>query len=294
MDEQNWKHASTVYRNLADLHAQLGALEASAEAARQALDLARKAVNKQDEMTSLSWQGTAFHLLGKANEAKLAFQESEQVEKAMQHGAQYLFSYAGIRHADHLHRTGDLDYARRVTQANLQICEQNHFAYTPGMCHRVLGDLDFDEGNYQSTRIHYDTALKRARSESVRRALIEALPARGRFAAKLAVGAGGPRPIDTRPGSGDPTPTVDDAFTDLDEALTYAVEGGYRIYKADIRVALAWAWLAQSKQSSVDSNQSVDRAKAEATRALQMSKEMGYHWGKVDAKEILERIEIGE
>jgi hypothetical protein len=28
-------------------------------------------------------------------------------------------------------------------------------------------------------------------------------------------------------------------------------------------------------------------AQAEATRALQMSEEMGYYWGKVDAEEII-------
>jgi type VI protein secretion system component VasK len=32
------------------------------------------------------------------------------------------------------------------------------------------------------------------------------------------------------------------------------------------------------------------RAKAEAERALQMSNEMGYHWGKVDAEEVLGAI----
>ena len=53
IEVQDWNNASISYQNLADLHAQLGALEASAEAARQALDLARKAENKQDEWNSL-------------------------------------------------------------------------------------------------------------------------------------------------------------------------------------------------------------------------------------------------
>jgi len=71
------------------------------------------------------------------------------------------------------------------------------------------------------------------------------------------------------------------AFSDLNEALGYAVEGEYRIYEADIRVALAWAHLA---------NGGPKKAKAEAERALSMSKEMGYYWGQVDAKEVLEKI----
>jgi len=63
--------------------------------------------------------------------------------------------------------------------------------------------------------------------------------------------------------------------------LNYTVEGGYRIYEADIRVALAWAYLANGEK---------DKAKGSAQRALQMSQEMGYHWGKVDAEEVLAKI----
>ena len=76
---------------------------------------------------------------------------------------------------------------------------------------------------------------------------------------------------------GSPLPLTD-AFTDLNEALNYAVEGGYRIYEADIRVALAWAYLANGEK---------EKAKQSAERALQMSQEMGYHWGKVDGEEVM-------
>jgi tetratricopeptide (TPR) repeat protein len=155
-----------------------------------------------------------------------------------------------------------LDYARRVTEANLQICERNHWAYTPGMCHRVLGDLDSDAGDHGSAQVHYDTALKRARGESVRYALIGALLARGRFLARH-------------------MKNINPAFSDLNEALGYCVESGYRIYEADVRVALAWAYLANGEK---------EKTKQSAERALQMSNEMGYHWGKVDAEEVLKAI----
>jgi tetratricopeptide (TPR) repeat protein len=177
-----------------------------------------------------------------------------------------------------------LNYARRVTEANLKNwVSYSHWQKDESACHRVLGDLDFDSGNHESARAHYESALKIARSIQLRFVLIEALLARGRFFAKA--GAGSPRPNDARPGSGDPTPTINDAFNDLNEALNYAVEGGYRIYEADIRVALAWAYLANGEK---------EKAKQSAQRALQMSQEMGYHWGKVDAREVLERIESRE
>jgi hypothetical protein len=105
--------------------------------------------------------------------------------------------------------------------------------------------------------------------------LIEALLARGRWVAKefrslKDFGILGP----------------EQAFNDLNEALGYCVEGGYRIYEADVRVALGWAFFV--------ANGETQKAKESAARALQMSEEMGYYWGKMDAEEVLERVENRE
>ena len=224
--------------------------------------------------------------------ATVTFQKAEKKKQESQPGFKYLYSDIGNFHASHLRRIGGLDYARLVTEANLQICEQGHFIKSISQCRRVLGDLDFDSGNHESARAHYEAALKIARSISRRDVLIEALLARGRFYAKVAVGARSSRPDNTRPGSGHPTPTITDAFADLNEALNYAVEGGYRIYEADIRVALGWAYLADltPDPSPKRRGEILAKAKESAERALQMSQEMGYHWGKVDAEEVLDVI----
>ena len=179
----------------------------------------------------------------------------------------YLYATKGIQHTSHLLRTGDVDYACRVAEANLQICESQHWTFLVSHCQRILGDLDTDAGQYTSAHTHYDNALEIARSISVRDVLIEALLARGRWYARYMKDA-------------------TSAFNDLNEALGYAVEGGYRIYEADIRVALAWAGIVDSGQGSVDR----EKAKMEAERALRMSEEMGYYWGKVDAEKVLKEI----
>jgi tetratricopeptide (TPR) repeat protein len=154
----------------------------------------------------------------------------------------------------------------------------NHWPDDTSRCHRVLGDLDLELGSYESAREHYESALKIARSISIQFVLIEALLARGRFLAKVSQTS----EISKISGGSQ-------AFSDLNEALGYCLEGGYRRYEADVRVALAWAYLAISDQQSAISNK--EKAKASAERALQMSNEMGYHWGKVDAGEVIERIE---
>ena len=108
------------------------------------------------------------------------------------------------------------------------------------------------------------SALKIARSIQRLDVLIEVLLARGRFLAKHMKDANA-------------------AFSDLNEALSYCAESGYRIYEADVRVALSWAYLANGEK---------EKAKESAVRALQMSNEMGYYWGKVDAEEVLKAMSL--
>jgi tetratricopeptide (TPR) repeat protein len=262
----DWRNLSIGYRNLADLRAQLGALVASAEAAREAVMFAQRAAAKWEECKYLAVQANIGYLQGDLEMAGTAFKQAEELIKAIKPQHKYLYSDIGIFQADHLRRIGDMDYSRRVTDANLQICERNHWANTISQCHRALGDLDSDIGDHISAREHYESALRIARGISVRHMLIEALLARGRFLAKHIKDS-------------------NTALSDLDEALGYCVESGYRIYEADVRFALAWAYLANNEN---------EKAKQSAERALQMSNEMGYYWGKVDAKEVLERIENGE
>ena len=257
LTQRDSHNASITYQNLADLHSQLGALEASTEAARHALELARRAEKNRDASLSLAYLGSARHLLGNMEAAKANFLEAEKLEQE-----QYLYVRVGILHADYLIRAKDFSYARKVTKANLVICERHKWISHMSMCHRVLGDLHSDISNHESARAHYESALTIARGIQRRDVLIEALLARGRWQARHMKDSSA-------------------TFSDLNEALGYCVESGYRIYEADVRVALGWANLAIGNQQS---------AKAEAERALQMSNEMGYHWGKVDAEEVLQRI----
>ena len=263
LDMEDWQNASIGYQNLAELHAHLGALAASADAAREALALARRAGNKVEEKDSLAYGAWAAHLRGDLETAGAAFQQAEALEREIDSTVRYLYSLRGINHADHLRRTGDADYARRITEANLEICERNRWPDDLSRCHRVLGDLDADAGQHESAHKHYDQALKITRGITRRDVLIEALLARGRWAA---------RHLQDTPAE----------FSDLNEALGYAVDGGYRIYEADIRVALAWAHLAAGEP---------DRARQEAERAQRMSADMGYHWGQVDTAEVLAALD---
>jgi tetratricopeptide (TPR) repeat protein len=279
---EDWHNASIGYMNLADLHTHLGALTESADAARQALVLARRAENKEGECGALACQARAIYLHGDIDAANVVFKQAAEVLQEEDPNTHYLDRYPGIWYAECLQRLGNAVTAQHVTKVNLETCERYRWTFLVSMCHRVLGDLDADPsissgqaGQHESAGAqdacaHYDEALKIARSITRRDVLIEVLLARGRCAARCAA-------TQTSGVSQTPEVLTSAAFSGLNEALGYAVDGGYRIYEADIRVALAWAHLAAGDP---------ERARQEAERAQQMSVQMGYHWGQVDAAEV--------
>jgi tetratricopeptide (TPR) repeat protein len=259
----DWSIACANYQNIADLHADLGNLSASADASRQALDLARRARDKPAEVESLACQAWAAHLLGDLKTSSALFQQAEVLLREINPQRHYLYGMRGLQHADHLWRVGEVNYARQIVEANLRLVLVHRWANDEILCHRILGDLDADANEHQSAQHHYDEALKIARSSS-RWALIEALLAQGRWATRRR--------------------EVEAAYRYLDEALSYAVAGGYRIYEVDISIALAWAYFTAHDAAS---------ARAQVDRAQHHSAEMGYHWGKVDAVEVLAALDGG-
>ena len=263
LESGDWGYASAIYQNLSDLYLSRGDMARSLQVAGKALDLARRAGGKNYELYSLIHQAWAYHLQGDLDKASRHFREAEALEKESDSSKSYLYSVRGIQHADHLKRLGEADYARKVTKANLEIGERNHWPSDTSRCHRVLADLFADAGQQEMARESYGMALNHARGISNRLVLIEALLGRGRWYARIMKDSAA-------------------ASSDLKEALEYARAGGYRLYEADIRIGLAWAHFAAGKDN---------RARDEATYALQMSQAMGYYWGIVDAKEVLAKLD---
>ncbi len=284
LEAKEWSFASRGYQNLAQLHIYLGdpstssgqapstssgqGFAAGAEAAREALALARRAANKQYECYALAWLAWIEHLRGARDAACAHFAEVESLYREIEPDIKYAYSFAGIFHAETLLRAAPspaseeeagVEMARRITEANLEICEQERWPDQISMCHRVLGDIAVQVGGTSEVppTSHYDEALRIARSISYRPALIEALLARGRYLAVC-----------------DAATARQEGLDHLNEALGYALQGGYRRYEADIRNALARAYRAAGDTA---------RAVEQAGRARALSAAMGYAWGVADA-----------
>ena len=265
LESGDWANASMGYQNLSELYCSRGDLARSLQAAGQALGLARLAGYKRFERNSLAYQAWAYHLQGDMDKASQYFRDAEALEKENNPSLLYLFSLRGIQHAEQLRRRDEVGYALKVTEANFEICESEHWPDDISRCHRALADLFADAGQRENARENYGKALDRARSISQRLVLIEALLGRGRWYAKIMKDSVA-------------------ALSDLTEALEYARAGGYRLYEADIRIGLAWAHLAAGDKVA---------ARDEAGYARRLSQEMGYYWGKKDAEEVLTEIEAG-
>jgi tetratricopeptide (TPR) repeat protein len=280
--ESDWSEASMDYQNLAELYTYLGDLGASTESAREAIALSDRAENKKYKCYSLAYLAYAAFLQGNGTTAGESFQQAEALEREI-NSIQYLCSQRGIRHAEYLLRYGESDYARRVTEANLSFAVGKPNPSDASQSHRVLGDLGINP------QVHYAESLKIARSISRRDILITALLGYGRWLVGLGLIPISQEVVQAishsqteqcymlslRPNE---NPRNENdlvlARQHLDEALTYATTSGYRIYEADLRIALAWLHWREGDLVT---------ARREADRAKRASDEMGYFWGQVDS-----------
>ncbi|MGI0486891.1 hypothetical protein ACN4EK_15735 [Pantanalinema rosaneae CENA516] len=261
LKQRLWQSASIGYQNLTWLYTYLGELATSSRTAQRALKYAGRSGKPSEQRDALAlWAWTA-HLQGHLEAATSGFEQSIALQQALSHQP-YLEGLHGSWYADHLRRLGQLEGAGRVTIANLKNwVTRQRWVKDESQCYRILGDLRSAAGYPDRARRFYNRALKLARRISNRAVLIEALLARGRWLAQ----------------QGNP----EDARSDLEEALTYAVFGEYHLYEADIRIGLAW--------SHVTGN-NLNAAQIEAERAQQMSRDMGYYWGQMDAETVFQQV----
>jgi tetratricopeptide (TPR) repeat protein len=237
MQEENWYAASSGQQNLAGLYLLLGELERAIEAAEAALHAARQIGSEPLEIGALARRGRAYHLQGELFAARDDFEQAARLQRESSPVHPYLVSQEGIWYAEHLCHINKLEQARPITEANLALCNENHWLKSASQCHRLLGYLETvslaTERQPEAAAQHYEQAVVLARQVAHIPTLIEALLARGRGQMIEVIEAG-------RYLTGAPVPA--EALDDLYEALEYSKAGGYRIYEVQIRRALSLAF----------------------------------------------------
>ena len=257
---------STSLINLGETKLHLGQIQQAEAVLEEGLSLADR-IGDLDERsrqkaTIQSWLALAKHLRGQPEEALVIFQRALASQKEQEKEVAYLYSWRGVNYGKYLPRAGSVAEGRELAEANLEDCRRAGWLNTVSRCLWVLADLYALDPADRTAGPRYDESVEIARGVAHRLVLLEALTARGRWAARQGQAAA--------------------AHVDLNEALEYAYAGEYRILEADIHVGLAWA----HHRSGAD-----ETARREAERAEAMSDEMDYHWGKVDAQEVLAALD---
>jgi tetratricopeptide (TPR) repeat protein len=259
------------YRDLSSVYVYLGELAQAANIIRKAANFNQDLTEPHQALNSLALESWIAYLQGNLETAKRLFKKLEDEQCRLEPNQPYLYRSRGIFQADYLRRTGRVQDAKYVAEANLRISRNKRWLERESRCHRILGDIESKSENDADARTHYSQALKIARSISHRPILIETLRAQGVFL--------------THQGE------LEEAHNDLSEALSYATKGVYRINEANIHVGLAWLCLKEAEQFPEKSKEKRSQAKAEAERSLQMSREMNYFWGILDSEEVLRAIQ---
>jgi tetratricopeptide (TPR) repeat protein len=258
---------SRAYQNLAEVLSYSGELANAERAADSALASARDGSVAWYECFSLCRKAWPILQQQRIDEASELYRQADEIQVRLD--GFHLYHQRGIEWAMALCRRGEYDRARDLTTINLDMATTYQWTKIISQCHRMLGDLDSREGDSNGAQAHYDDALARSRRAAHLPTLIEALLAWGRWTAARGHSAG---------------------RAALEEALTYAVEGeyaargdvllryahagGYRIYEADIRIALGTVLAASGD---------ILAARTEISRAREISRTCQYGWGITDA-----------
>lgn len=257
-------NAAISSHNLCEAYLVLGALSDCADAARDALDLATQSGEHEDELVAHTLLATVADLFADAEEARRHF-EAALALAVRWTPEPILYSLSGVRYAEFLIRSGQLEAAKQATENNLRFCLAQRWQSDVGDCRVLLGELAARNGDDKGAAQHFDAAVDVARLSARREAQAKAMLARGRW----------------RTDKGDVGP----ARADLSEALQAAQASEHRITEADVRIALGRLHLREPG--------GVGAARGEAERALVQSEEMGYSRGSAAARAVLDDLRRG-
>jgi tetratricopeptide (TPR) repeat protein len=262
VETESWANAYTTAREYSKLSVYLGNIQEGQDLMSRSLMYSRRTGNLFSESYSLAALAWIAHLKGDVKTAHMAFKEAQSLLRMYDPETRYLYHEPGNWYAQYLIHIKEYERARHVIEKNLEACDSERWVVESYFCRLLLGDIEVSAGNLEVAQWYYDQAEKFAYLISHYPLFINTMLRRGRFYAQ--------KKFD---------PTI--AKSNLEVCLDYSIRYGYRIYEADVRIALAWTYLANNEK---------EKAKQSAERALQMSNEIGYYWGKVDAEEVLERL----
>jgi tetratricopeptide (TPR) repeat protein len=247
--------------NRIEAESYLGRFASARRRSDEAVRIAEE-LNEEDEIRdALAYRGYIADAIGELAFATDQFEKAEALQAAIEPEIPRLTSLYGLWHAEHLLHVGRQAGARGLTDFVLEHARSQRQLDDISMSWRVLGDIAAAQHDDNEAAKCFDEAVRQARAISEVTVLLEALRARGLWAARLENA---------------------DALADLNEALNLARGGSYRPSEARIRLGRARVFAARGDSAS---------ARADFARALKLARETNYYWAIQEADSL--RVELG-
>jgi tetratricopeptide (TPR) repeat protein len=263
IEDEDWKNASGIYRNLADLQIRTGELESGLENAKEALDTAEKAKSYEYIEYSKAYLAWTLQLLGNGKEAADWFRQADELHIKIVDNQ--LYGQRGVHYADFLISMKRIDEAFELTKQNLEICQRNSWPDDISSCHRCLGAIERIKGNHKEAEAHLQKAIEIARKVSMPYLEIESLLESGRLH------------LDMK--------GHEDAIRDAKEVLKICVRTGFKLYEPEAEIVLSKVYMALND---------IEQAKSFAHSAYEKAIGMNYRWQEGDAADLLGEIYLKE
>jgi tetratricopeptide (TPR) repeat protein len=259
--------AGIVLTSLSKLCLLLGRFDEAETMASESLRLFRKVGDTRQlpsPLEGLAWLSfvrgdadTALTLLSEVEGLVDQLAPETQAEPAVQHYRTYgILTRANIKL-----RLNMVDDAYQLAPLGLSLAEKTGVIIDVASAHSIIGSVLSTRGEHAEASRHFDEGVSSGSKTSQIDLLIVVLMRRGRWASRF-----GPRSR---------------ALPDLLAALELCTAGGIRVYEADVRIGLAWHHLREGDP---------EHARREVGAALAICEEIGYHWGLLDAREVLNAV----
>lgn len=256
---RNWtEKVGYALRNWSENLIYLGSFDKAEETIQKALKLADNEVNCTDRFDSLAYLLWVYHLINRSDKIdQLLAIPKEDIPRLRS----AVFCFGGVILSEIYLRRGWIPLAEETLTNTYSEAIQRRLPVTEARCFRLMGWMRELKGENSLARTHYQKALDLARRTPFVAERITAIQAWARFNVKHF----------------DP----DTELAQLEPMLQIARNRAFRYFEADLLVTLAWVRAALGN---------TDSAKSDADSALNLAKDMNYHWGIEDANRVLEQI----
>jgi tetratricopeptide (TPR) repeat protein len=254
ISDRHWINAARSANNLSELYVTVGDLPQAVELAQQSVELADRSSDEFERVTERTTLADAMYQAGRIEEAALAFEEAEAMQKEWWPECPLLYSIWGFRYGDLLLGQGQMQNVKERAAQTLEWAIQDQGLLAIALNNLLLGRAWLREAQQAGTGDTTQAGMFLHRAvDGLRQAgQIDELP-RGLLArAELYRFTG----------------DYERAGRDLAEVLRIAKRGGMGLHLADYHLESARLHLAQGNP---------DKAREHLATAREMIEHMGYH-----------------